>query len=267
MQSNTITLQLDVFEGPLDLLLYLIKKHDLEISRISIAQITDQYLKYLDSLKELDIDNASEFLLMAAELAYIKSKTILPYEDSDVEEDEEVANDLISRLKEYERYKFAAKDFKERTWLHRDVFARGSFVETEEDEDTINEKKLDADGTYEVDTFELIKAFHEILNRIPKDEINHQVAAERASVTERIYEILDVLKKSDSVLFTELFSEVADRMDMVLSFLALLEMAKLRMIKVYQTSSFEPIRIQRRIDVSEDILNNENVVENLEEYK
>jgi len=266
MQNNTITLQLDVFEGPLDLLLYLIKKNDLEVSRISISEITGQYLQYLESLKELDIDDASEFLLMAAELAYIKSRNILPHDDSKFEEESEVANDLVARLKEYEKYKLAAQDLKERQWLHRDVFARGSFV-TEDDESDKKEKVLTGDEEYEVDSFELIKAFYDILNKFPAEQINHQVIAERISVTDRIYEVLDIFKKSDSVLFTDLFIGEKERINVVITFLAMLEMAKLKMIRLYQTSTFEPIRIQRRMEVSENILNNEHIIDTLEDYK
>lgn len=265
MQSNTITLQLDVFEGPLDLLLYLIKKNDLEVSRISISKITDQYLQYLESLKELDIDDASEFLFMAAELAYIKSKTILPHEDSEFEDDDNVANDLVARLKEYEKYKLAAQDLKKRQWLHRDVFARGSFVAGENDADQDEQKT--GDEEFEVDTFELIKAFYEVLNKFSADKVNHQVIAERVSVTDRIYEVLDLLKKTESILFTDLFSGDQTRINVVVTFLALLEMAKLKMIRIYQTASFEPIRLQRRIEVGEDILKNENILDTLEEYK
>lgn len=265
--QNTITLQLDVFEGPLDLLLYLIKKNDLEISRISVAKITDQYLEYLDSLKELDIDLASEFLFMAAELAYMKSKTLLPHEDDELEEGEEVADDIVARLKEYERFKMAAQDLKKRQWLHRDVFARGGFVEETEDEEKKSEKEPNEDGEFEVDTFELIKAFYDVLNKIPQEKMDHRVITERVSVTDRIYEILDMMKNTDSILFTDLFTGEKNRVDIVVSFLALLEMAKLKIIRMYQTSSFEPIRLKRRIEVNEEILKNENMLDALEDYK
>lgn len=268
MQSDTITLQLDVFEGPLDLLLYLIKKNDLEISRISVARITDQYLQYLDGMKELDIDGASEFLFMAAELAYIKSKTLLPKAENDTEDGEDgMGQDLVARLKEYERYKMAAQDLKKRHWLHRDIFVRGSFFEGSDEETEKKETETVGDDLYEVDTFELIKAFHEILNRLPKEEVNHKVLTERVSVTDRIYEILDFMKQSESLLFEDLFAGDQQRIDVVVSFLALLEMTKLKILRIYQTSSFAPIRLQRCIEVNDDILKNENVLETLEEYK
>lgn len=266
--EQSITLQLDVFEGPLDLLLYLIKKNDLEISRVSLSEITDQYLLYLDGLKELDIDNASEFLSMAAELAFIKSKMLLPAVEGDEEGEEgDVANDLIARLKEYERYKRAAKGLFERHWLNRDVFARGAFVE---EENTGEEEKVVRDDTnenFEVDTFELVKVFHDILNRLPKEDVNHRVVSERVSVTARIYEVLDMIKNVDSILFTDLFTQDFQRVDVVVSFLALLEMAKLKMIRVFQTSSFEPIRIQRRIEMVDETAPNAETLTTLDDYK
>lgn len=268
MNEQSMTLQLDVFEGPLDLLLYLIKKNDLEISRISVSQITGQYLEYLDTLKELDIDIASEFLYMAAELTHMKSKTLLPNDGQENEDDDDdVANDLIARLKEYERYKLAAKDLKQRSWLHRDVFTRGSFVEEELEEKPVK-KEADADGNYDVDTFELIKAFYDIVNKAPKGEVNHKVLSERVSVTERIYEVLDHLRRSESVLFSDLFAGDVKKIDLVVTFLAILEMGKLKMIKVYQTGSFEPIRVQRKVEVEdgESLMQQENL-EELEDYK
>lgn len=264
MQS--ITFQLDVFEGPLDLLLYLIKKNDLEISRISIAVITDQYMAYLDELKELDIDTASEYLLIAAELAHLKSKTLLPSDDSEEENEESElgAGDLVARLREYERFKMAAQDLQKRHWLDRDVFVRGSFVEEVEDDKT-NQKNLD-DGLdqFDVDSFELVKALHDVLNRLPKEEVNHRVISERVSVTERIYEVLEFLKEQESVVFHDLFSADRERIDVVVTFLALLEMGKLKLIRIYQPDLFEAIRVQRRIDMDQSVLQNEDILQQLE---
>ncbi len=263
--NDFITLQLDVFEGPLDLLLYLIKKNDLEISTISISQVTEQYLEYLESLEKIDIDNVSDFLFMAAELAFIKSKMLLPKTDDEEETDvEDVAGDLVARLREYERYKMAAADLKKRAWLDRDVFVRGSFLEEEVD---ATEKKLIGDDDFAVDMFELVKALHEVLNRLPKEENQHKVISERISVTQRIYEVLEFLKSRDSILFEDLFTEARNRVDVVISFLALLEMSKLKMVRFNQAGNFGPIRIERRIEVAADILSNDNILSSLEEYR
>lgn len=253
---NPMSLQLDVFEGPLDLLLYLIKKNDLEISRISISSIVGQYLTYLDTLKELDIDVASEFLFMAAELAHIKSKMLLPHSEDESEE-EEATLDLVARLKEYEKFKFAALDLKNRHWLNRDVFKRGSWLSLDDDDGDV-EKELKSERPYEVDPFDLIRAFAEVLAKLPKEIREHRVEAERISVTERIYEILEVLKTKDSILFTEIFAGQASKIDFIVSFLALLEMGKLKMVRIFQTSIFEPIRLERRLEIATDSLSEEN---------
>lgn len=265
--QQQITLQLDVFEGPLDLLLYLIKKNDLEISRISISVITDQYLSYLDELEELDIDIASDYLFMAAELAHIKSRTLLPHDSTQEEdEDDEVGGDLVARLKEYERYKLAAGHLKERRWLNRDVFTRGAFIEEEiTEEDKIEKTKELGLEEFDVDSFELIKAFHEVLNRLPKGDVNHKVISERVSVTERIYEVLDVLKDKDSMVFSDFFAQDRTKIDVVVTFLALLEMGKLKMVRIYQPELFGTIRVQRRIDMDQSVLDNKDILEQLEQ--
>jgi segregation and condensation protein A len=245
-----MSLQLDVFEGPLDLLLYLIKKNDLEISRISISSIVDQYLTYLETLKELDIDLASEFLLMAAELAHIKSKTLLPHSESEDEEEEAVL-DLVARLKEYEKFKLAALGLKSRHWLNRDVFKRGSWLALDDD-GIESEEEPKAERSYEVEPFDLIRAFAEVLAKLPQEVREHRVETERISVTERIYEILEVLKTKECILFTEIFSREMSKIDSVVSFLALLEMSKLKILRIFQTSIFEPIRLERRLDMTTD---------------
>lgn len=259
-----VNLQLDIFEGPLDLLLYLIKNNDLDISKIAISKVTDQYLRYLDALQELNIDHASEYLYMAAELAHIKSRALLPHHHDEEEDEEDPAGDLIARLKEFERFKMAAQGLKERTWLYRDVFARGSFTQ----ETGVGKPPgRTVSGGYEIDSFELVKVFAELLAKLPKEERNYQILGEHVSVTDRIYEILEFLKEKESVLFTDLFGQEASKMDRVVTFLALLEMVKLRMVRIYQTGAYEPIRAQRRIEVSEDILKNDTIQDDLESYR
>lgn len=246
-------LLLDVFEGPLDLLLYLIKKNNLEISRISIAEVTEQYLEYLESIKSINIDVASEFLVMAAELAYIKSKTLLPKDDRqnvDDQENLEEADSLVVRLREYQKYKLASEGLFQRKLLHRDVFKRGSlsFSDAEHVEENEEESVEKREERYEVGSVDLLRAFSEVIKRIPKHERKHHVEVERISVTERIYEILDNLKKVDHILFTDLFPEHAKKVDHVVSFLAILEMGKLKLVHIFQTDVFGPIRIKRKIE-------------------
>lgn len=239
-------LELDIFEGPLDLLLYLIRKNDLEISRVSVSDITDQYLAFIETMAELDIDLAGEFLVMAAELAHIKSKTLLPDDGSDGPEDGEAVSDLVARLKEYQRYKLAAMELAKRRWLGRDVFTRGGL----EDEGIPADEAL----LYEVDPFDLIRSFSEILRRLPKEIRSHHIAKERVSVTERIYELLEILKQKESVLFSDLFAADRTRVELVTSFLAILEMGRLGLTRMYQTETFAPIRVQRCGEIGKDWL-------------
>ncbi|MFH1357351.1 MAG: segregation/condensation protein A [bacterium] len=265
MKQETIRLQLDVFEGPFELLLYLIKKNDLEISRVSLSQVTDQYLQYLDTLQELNIDLASEFLFMAAELAHIKSRMLLPNETVDADEElDPVAADLIAKLREYEQYKLAAMNLKEKHWLNRDIFTRGAFIEEEHAE---KKKESTENDSFEVDAMELIKAFSEVLERLPKEKREHHVLSERLSVSDRLYEVLDKLKEKESVIFTELFEQDITRMGVVITFLAILELTRLHMVRIYQTGQFDPIRIQRRLEMNEDILDNTDMLQNAESYR
>ena len=248
MENQTVTLQLDVFEGPLDLLLHLIKKNDLAISRVSLSQVTDQYLLYLSAYEELDIDMASEFLLIAAELAHIKSKSLLPSgkDDEAATEDEGEGVDLIARLREYQKYKQAAGFLSDRPWLGRDVYKRGEVIFEAEESD---EPKAES---YEVTAYDLIAAFATLLKKLPKEAAHdHRVMVERVSVTERIYEMLDRLKTVDNALFSDFFSEASAKVDYVVTFLAILEMARLKMIMIFQTGNFEPIRLQRRMEIAD----------------
>lgn len=259
-------LNLDIFEGPLDLLLYLIKKNNLEISKISLASVTGQYLIYLDSMKELNVDLASDFLFMAAELAHLKSQALLPRDEAVTpDEADDEAGRLVERLRIYQQFKNLAQALLKRKLLHRDVFTRGSFRFLEE-EFFDEEAGLKPDPEFAVNTYELMRAFHEVLKRIPAERRNHHVTVERISVTARIYEILDVLKKSEHVLFTDLFVGHLEKMEFIVTFLAILEMAKLKMVSVFQTETFGPIRLKRKIEAIEgQVL--DGAEEEIEDYK
>jgi len=223
---------LEVFEGPLDLLLHLIKKNDVDILDIPITLILEQYMEYLNLLDELNIDLAGDFLLMASELAHIKSRLLLP-DHAEGEEEEEGGDpraELIRRLLEYQRYKEAATALVSRPMLGRDVFAHGiSPEEIDEEESPV-----------EVDLFQLISCFYEMLKKAPTATV-HEVRAERISVTERIYELMDRLRGLKMVEFRQLFegSETRDRL--IVTFLAVLEMVRLKVLQVTQNQTYGEI--------------------------
>lgn len=244
-------LNLAVFEGPLDLLLYLIKKNNLEISRVSISEITDQYLIYLGTMKELNIDLASDFLVMAAELAFIKSKSLLPKDPFADAEDEDLdsADRLLAKLRVYQMYKNASLLLQKRHLLGRDVFKRASFSDAFPDDikQTVEPVRQ---AFYKVEIYDLVKAFGDVLKRLPVDERKHHVDAERISVTERMYEILNSFTNDEHMLFNDLFPPEAKKIDWVVSFLAILEMVRLKVAHIYQTEVMGAIRIQKRIETN-----------------
>lgn len=247
-------LHLDIFEGPLDLLLYLIKRHNLEISKISLATVTEQYLDYLNTMRELDIDLASDFLYMAAELTHLKSCMLLPKpEQADDDESEtDRAGELLKKLRVYQYFKDLARQLAERHWLGREVYGRGAFANLEEDSTAddavpaVSPKPVD--GDYEVNLYELVESFNSILKKMPDARREHQIVVERVSITERIYEILDRLGQSESVLFTDFFMDQVQKIDVIVTFLAVLEMAKLKMAHVFQSEPFGPIRLKKRLE-------------------
>lgn len=251
-----IEIKLDQFEGPLDLLLHLIKKHEMDIYDIQIARITDQYLAILDAMKSLNLEVAGEFLLMAATLLHIKSKMLLP-QSEELEEGEEEAEDpraeLVRRLLEYKKYKEAAEVFNAHSQLGRDVFVRSCpdpALEVREEEE------FEAVGL-----FELAAAFRELLKEVPEESF-HQVDVERLSVTDRVNAILSVLSERKSLAFREMFSERPDRHEVVVTFLAMLELVKMRLVRLMQNSRFGNIWIHPAVaeaeaaslDIGEDSL-------------
>jgi segregation and condensation protein A len=233
--SESYKVKLPIFEGPLDLLLHLIRKNDVQISDIPITAVLEQYVDYLSLMQELNIDMAGEFIFMAAELAHIKSKLLLP--DSRAEEDEEGEDpraDLVRRLLEYQRYKEAAAELIRRPMLGREIFVRPSSSEEEPGEESL-----------EADVFKLISAFNDVLKKL-KPEQYHQVVVERLSVTERIYELLEHLKKSKSITFESLFEGflTPTKAQFVVTFLAVLELVRLKLVRVWQSEIRAPLRIE-----------------------
>jgi segregation and condensation protein A len=229
------SVQLDIFEGPLDLLLHLIKKNEVSITDIPIATITEQYLATLELMQNLSLDVAGEFLVMAATLIHIKSRMLLPAGDNDAEEDEGVDphEELVRRLLEYQRYKEAAAELEQRDLLSRDVFVR-SATPTEE---------AGPRGFREVSVFDLLGALKRVIDRLPKDTV-HEVALDKITVREKMMLLLETLRIHGSVLFESLFAGVKSRVEVVATFLAMLELVKVRAIRVFQEEMAGPIMIE-----------------------
>lgn len=233
-------LELPTFEGPLDLLLHLIRKHELDVLDLPISFITDRYLEYLGLMERLNLDIASEYLVMAATLAHIKSKSLLPAVPNDQDDGQEEQGDpreeLIRRLLEYQKYKRAAEELGARSLVGRDVFPRGMAVEEPEEEPPLASTSV----------FRLLDAFSAVMKR-HQGSLAFEVSAERITIQERIAEVLERLREHRSVQFDELFVGLKTTYDVVVTFLALLEMAKARMVRVYQSASDAPLHIEARV--------------------
>lgn len=229
--------RLDNFEGPLDLLLHLIKEHEVDIWDIPVALITRQYLEYIEMMKMLNLDVAGEFLLMAATLMHIKSKMLLPQaEDEEGEEEEgDPREELVRRLLEYKKYKEASQELGERDMLEREQFLRGFIEEVEIDQEE--------EETYsDVTLFDLLEALRDILQNVSIPE-SHEVDLEKISVKEKEEMIVDRLRREGHMTFQSLFSGDATRGDVVATFLALLELMKTKTVRAFQGENFGTIRI------------------------
>ncbi len=229
--------RLDIFEGPLDLLLYLIKRDELDIYEISLERITGQYLEYLQAFKELNIEVAGEFIVMAANLIYLKSRSLLPVDQQPPDEDAEEDDprwDLIRQLIEYKKFKEAAAQLQSRALQQELVFARaGTPVPT-----------LTAPFNLgEVGIFQLINAFQTVIRRIEAREDLREVFAEHYTVSDKIELILQRVADGRSLRFSELFAEMASRVEIVVTFLALLELIRLKQVHATQPSPFDEIEI------------------------
>ncbi len=231
--TGSYTVRLEMFEGPLDLLLHLIKKNEINILDIPIALITEQYLEYIKLMKDLHLDIAGDYLLMASTLLHIKSKMLLPASPEEEEEGgEDPRAELVRRLLEYQKYKEAAGELERRPLLDRDVFVRSVSKEDQEPE----EERI------EVDLFELLEAFRKVLDRV-KPETVHEVTLEPMTLEEKIQEITRFFQREKrSIAFHLLFPEQASRREVIITFLALLELAKSKMIRIFQMAPFETIR-------------------------
>jgi segregation and condensation protein A len=234
-------IKLDIFEGPLDLLLFLIKKNEIDIYNIPIALITEQYLEYLDKMRSLNLDLAGEYLLLAATLLHIKSKTLLPVEEDDHDEDEpDPRAELVRQLLEYQIYKEAASQLDTRPLLDRDVFTRSVMAEALSDQD-------DQEMAVELSVFDLVDAFYKIVSTMEKGELL-EIDMEKMSLAERMNEIMDNLAEKRNLTFMELLGEHANRRMLIYTFLAILELMRQRMIRIYQASSFGVIRVRLAVE-------------------
>ena len=227
--------KLEIFEGPLDLLLHLIKQNEVDIYDIPISAITAQYLEYLEMMKTLNLEVAGEFLLMAATLIHIKSKMLLPFSEEASEEEEEGGDprqELIRRLLEYQKYKEASAQLEQMRILGRDTFTKGQ-MPTE---------GLEEEGLVNLSLFDLLEALKEVLAKAPKT-ITFDVTLEHITIADRINFIMELLGKEKSITFFSLFPSDSSRAMIVTTFLAMLELTKMKVIRIYQSEQDGVIRL------------------------
>ncbi len=230
--------KLDVFEGPLDLLLHLIKKNEVEIVDIPIATITEQYLAYLGIMHELNLDIAGEFLVMAATLTLIKSRMLLPpSEGEDEEEEADPRAALVQQLLEYQRYREAALELAERPLLHRDVFVREPSMDGVDAAESAESPRLQAT------VWELLEAFRAVLKRVRPASV-HEVVTETMSLRDRVETLLRALSVARALEFDSLFDDDASRFEIILTFLALLELMKMGAVRAVQEECLGRIVIE-----------------------
>jgi segregation and condensation protein A len=245
--STGWSLQLPQFEGPLDLLLHLCQKHEVNVLDIPVAFVTEKYLEYLAVMQLMQLDLAAEYLVMAATLAHIKSKMLLPATPPDESDEGDLADEmdpreaLIRRLLEYQKYKQAGEELAARGVAGRDVFARGMPAQAWGD-DAVG-VGTSAAPLAEIPLFALVDAFQRVLDR-SKVRLSHDVVADRISLTDRIGELSDLLSARGRLSFEETFEGLATKFDLVITFLALLEMTRLRMTRLFQSEPLGPMYVE-----------------------
>lgn len=234
-------IKLEVFEGPLDLLLYLIRKEELDICDIPVAKITEQYLEYLDVMQLLDLQVAGEFLVMASTLMHIKSKMLLPPDEQEEEFiEEDPRAELIRKLLEYKKFKEAAGCLEELELEQAKTFRRK--VSLEEIDASIEDEPY-----FEASLFDLIDAFSKVLKTMPKDQF-FEILREEFTVERKIHDLLHLLVARPVLHFSKLFEKARTKVEVIATFLAVLELIRLKEILVRQKSSFQEIEILRRTD-------------------
>ncbi len=238
----TYRCNIEVFEGPLDLLLHLIKEQKMDIHDIAIATITRQYMDYIDLMQDLNLEVAGDYLIMAAELTRIKSKVLLPVQEQELEEGEEGQDpraELMRRLQEYQRYKEAAFELRVREHDRQQVFVRGGDVLVDEDsgEEIIQEASA----------FDLLNAFQNIL-KSKEYKKDYEIKVSMFSVSDRLTHILEILNAAKTITFDSLFTVLNTRQELVVTFLALLETMRLKLVRIQQTKRFDTIRLYLAAD-------------------
>ncbi len=229
--------KLENFEGPLDLLLYLVRKNEIDIEKISIVTITSQYMEYLELMKALNLDIAGEFLVMAATLLYLKSRALLPAcdDDADSEEALNTLEDLKRQLLEYQQYKDAAQHLRDQNILEKDVFTRACIIEPTVD---------DAPAFREASIFDLLEALKKVIERTGAKDDVMALTMEHMSVKDRINQILLRLEGlTGGIEFAALFDTAPDRLEVITTFLAILELIKMQALKVYQNVNFSTLYV------------------------
>ncbi|MBL7071132.1 MAG: segregation/condensation protein A [Candidatus Omnitrophica bacterium] len=228
--------KLEIFEGPLDLLLFLIKKEEIDIYDIPVAKITDQYLEYIEMMKLLDLDIAGEFIVMAATLMQIKSKMLLPPDETPQQEmeQEDPRSELVKRLLEYRRFKDAADELAAKEAVSSQLFTRKTeerpLLETEDS------------PFFEASIFDLLTAFSKVLKEVPKDTF-YRVVKDEFTVGEKMHDIFHMLVNQTRIFFSRLFSEAKSKLEIIATFLAVLELIRLKEILVIQQDPFSEIEI------------------------
>ncbi|MBF0569477.1 MAG: segregation/condensation protein A [Candidatus Omnitrophica bacterium] len=234
--------QLDVFEGPLDLLLYLIKKDELNIYDIPVVQITEQFMQYIEMMKVLDLDGIGDFLVMAATLLQIKSRMLLPPDPNAAPEETDPRVDLVRRLEEYQRMKEAAEELRLRAEKRADLFSRRI------DEEATQEMREDAKEVYfEANLFDLITALSKALRNKP-DKGEYEVVREEFTVEQKVHTILHLLVDRQRFGLDELFERARNKMEVIVTFMAVLELCRLKELVVVQKRLFSDIEVMRNTE-------------------
>ncbi len=238
--------RIENFEGPLDLLLHLIKKNEINIYDIPVAMIAQQYLAYLEAMEELNLNVAGDFLVMAATLLQIKSKMLLPVDETvdDDEDGPDPREELVRRLLEYKAYKEAARQLDDQEKMWHEIFWREQALSVEEEV----EENLPLEN---VSLFDLVDALKDVLERNPSSRLM-EIVPDNLTVRERMNVILETLEGKDSVSFAALFEGSSHRMVVVVTFLALLELMRLRVVRVFQAQTFGPILVSRMFSLVPD---------------
>lgn len=236
-------IKLDIFEGPLDLLLYLVRKNHLNIYDIPIAGITDQYIEYLNLMQMFDLNIAGEFIVMAATLMQIKSKMLLPAQENEQQpQEEDPRAELVKRLLEYEKFKEIANSLREKEDQQRDVFKRPRSERPQQDTPGEGEPVY-----FEANIFDLINAFTQALKDVPR-ELFYEVVKDEFSVEEKIHTILHLLLLKQTLPVADLFTKAASKIEVIVTFLAVLELVKMREVVILQSGTFGDIFITRNQD-------------------